>query len=144
MAELANQNLTVEDLQKEPKKFLFTFYSTTRSQLHPKVTLFLPQKWKPEQAPVVVGQPQPLPRERWPELENNILLATKVQEPIRLRSPVSLDDVRSVSGQAAPVSVQALTASASRLSFDDPSIEPILGYVQGKLTGDVQIAWTTG
>ena len=63
-----NQQLLADDLQRKPQQYLFTFFSTTRSQLHPKGTLLQPPHWKAEQSYATVGEPKPLPRNQWSEL----------------------------------------------------------------------------
>ncbi len=144
-----DQNCTVAELQKKPKELWYTIFSTTRPTLHPKTKLILPPNWKPEQAPVTVGQPQRVPPEEW-----HMLLEEMARERALNGSP---DEKNSPLPQLQCVYRFAVTLherSADqkhpfpfglyryriRVTFDDENIDPTMCYLSGILTGDVYVA----
>lgn len=130
---------TVEELQKKPKRIVFTFYSTTRKQLHPKATLLQPARWKPEQAPILVGEPQLVPREQWLEMERGLLEKTKEWEEFTCAYQFSVTLYDRSQDKEHPFPFGPYHARI-RVSFDDQGVEPVLCYVRGTLHGDVKVA----
>jgi hypothetical protein len=136
--EIALNEMQLEDLQnrQKPKTAVFKLWSATRTQLHPKMTLV--SRWKPGDAPIIMGEPEPMNATEIAELEKEMEKSAKVPARITCayRLPVTLLD-RSPNGKE-PFPFGPFRMRV-RVSFDDEGVEPDVVMMNGKLTGDVRV-----
>ena len=146
--EYVDQDFTIAELQQKPKEMWFTIYSTTRPTLHPKAALLLPKNWKPEQAPITVSEPQPVPPEEWYRLREQLARQQENIPPDKRSPPpqlqcvygfrVTLHDRSADKKYPFPF---GLYRARIRVTFDDKeNIDTMVCYVRGILIGDIRVA----
>jgi hypothetical protein len=134
--EIALNEMQLEDLQnrQKPKTAVFKLWSPTRTQLHPKMTLLA--RWKPGEAPIILGEPEPMNPAEIAQLEEALQNSkTPARVTCAYRLPVTLLD-RSPNGKE-PFPFGPFRTRI-RVSFDDEGIDPAVIMINGKLLGDVR------